>query len=94
VLRYVLDEKEFLSPFGIRSLSRYHRSTLRVPVERHEHRVDYEPAESTAAVRRQLQLARPDLVPGQRALVRGAAQLYAFYGTTSPSNARPARACR
>ena len=25
VLRYMLDENEFLSPYGIRALSRYHR---------------------------------------------------------------------
>jgi len=48
VLRYMLDEEEFLSPFGIRSLSRAHAArpyVFRVGTE--EHRVDYEPAEST-----------------------------------------------
>jgi hypothetical protein len=48
VLRYMLDEQEFLSPHGIRALSRVHRDrpyTLRVNGT--EHRVDYEPAEST-----------------------------------------------
>ena len=25
VLRYMLDEKEFLSPYGVRALSRYHK---------------------------------------------------------------------
>ena len=41
-----------------------------------EHRVDYEPAESThRAVRRQLQLARPDLVPGQLSAGRVAAEV-------------------
>jgi hypothetical protein len=48
VLRYMLDEEEFLSPYGIRALSRYHRyhpyvlSAMGV-----DHRVDYEPAESS-----------------------------------------------
>jgi len=51
VLRYLLDEKEFLSPYGIRSLSRYHRDrpyTFRVNGE--EYRVDYEPGESTTGL--------------------------------------------
>jgi len=47
VLRYMLDEKEFLSPYGIRALSRYHKDHPYVlTVMGHEHRVDYEPAES------------------------------------------------
>ncbi|PYU27847.1 MAG: glucosidase, partial [Acidobacteria bacterium] len=47
VLRYMLDEKEFLSPYGIRSLSRFHLDhpyTLRMMGS--EYRVGYEPAES------------------------------------------------
>jgi hypothetical protein len=51
VLRYMLDEKEFLSPYGIRSLSRIH---LEKPYVLHlndrEHRVGYEPAESTTGL--------------------------------------------
>jgi hypothetical protein len=47
VLRYMLDEREFLSPYGIRALSRYHKDHPYVlPVMGREHRVDYEPAES------------------------------------------------
>ena len=47
VLRLMLDESEFLSPHGIRSLSRYHREhpyTLRL--DGTEHKIDYQPAES------------------------------------------------
>jgi hypothetical protein len=47
VLARMLDEAEFLSPYGIRSLSRVHREhpyTLRL--DGSEYRVDYEPAES------------------------------------------------
>ncbi len=51
VLRYVLDESEFLSPYGIRSLSRYHRDH---PYVLHaggqEHRVEYAPGESNTGV--------------------------------------------
>ncbi|HEX5549289.1 MAG TPA: glucosidase [Nitrospira sp.] len=47
VMRYLLDETEFLSPYGIRALSRYHKDHPYVlNVMGHEHRVDYEPAES------------------------------------------------
>jgi Mannosylglycerate hydrolase MGH1-like glycoside hydrolase domain len=48
VLRYLLDEDEFLSPFGVRSLSRVHRDRPFVlRLDGTEHSVDYEPAEST-----------------------------------------------
>jgi hypothetical protein len=51
VLRYMLDENEFLSPYGIRALSRVHQNqpyTLRVNGE--EHRVDYVPGESNTGL--------------------------------------------
>jgi hypothetical protein len=48
VCRYMLDENEFLSPYGIRALSRYHKEhPYNVSVMGQEHRVDYEPAESS-----------------------------------------------
>jgi len=51
VLRYMLDEKEFLSPFGIRALSRYHKDhPYVVSVMGRSHRVDYEPAESSTSL--------------------------------------------
>ena len=47
MLRRVFDENEFLSPYGIRSLSRYHKEHPYVlPVDGTSFRVDYEPAES------------------------------------------------
>ena len=51
ILKYMLSEEEFLSPFGIRALSRFHRDnpyTLRV--NENEHRVDYEPGESSTGL--------------------------------------------
>jgi len=43
----MLDEEEFLSPYGIRALSRYHKDRPYVlSVMGREYRVDYEPAES------------------------------------------------
>jgi hypothetical protein len=51
VLHYMLDETEFLSPYGIRALSRYHRDRPYVfPVDGGERRVAYEPAESTTGL--------------------------------------------
>jgi hypothetical protein len=51
VLRYMLDENEFLSPFGVRALSRYHREhPYTLSVNGTEHRVDYEPGESSTGL--------------------------------------------
>ncbi len=51
VLGYMLDENEFLSPYGIRSLSRVHRDQPYVfHLDGQEHRVDYEPGESTTQI--------------------------------------------
>jgi len=48
MLARVLDEDEFLSPYGLRSLSRYHeRFPFELVVNGTPARVDYEPAEST-----------------------------------------------
>jgi len=51
VLAVMLDESEFLSPYGIRSLSKYHRAHPFVTrVDGREFRVDYDPAESRSAL--------------------------------------------
>jgi hypothetical protein len=48
VLRYMLDEEEFLSPHGVRALSRYHKDHPYVlSATGMDYRVDYEPAESS-----------------------------------------------
>jgi len=47
MLRYVLDENEFLSPYGIRSVSKYHAAHPYIfKAGGAEHRVDYDPGES------------------------------------------------
>ena len=51
VLRYMLDEQEFLSPYGIRALSLFHREhPYTLPVMGMEYRVDYEPAEASTGL--------------------------------------------
>jgi hypothetical protein len=51
VLGYLLDENEFLSPYGIRSLSRVHQERPFVMnADGREYRVDYEPAESRTGI--------------------------------------------
>jgi hypothetical protein len=51
VLARLLDEKEFLSPHGVRSISKYHQDhPFVLNLAGQEYRVDYEPAESTTAL--------------------------------------------
>ena len=51
ILKRMLDEAEFLSPYGIRSLSRYHAAyPYSFDVNGETYRIDYEPAESTTTL--------------------------------------------
>src|SRR5262245_50793592 len=51
VLRYMLDEQEFLSPYGIRSLSKIHEShPFHLRFNGDDHRLDYTPGESTTGL--------------------------------------------
>ena len=51
VLRVMLDESEFLSPYGIRALSQIHKEhPYTLQVNGAEHRVSYEPAESSTGL--------------------------------------------
>lgn len=51
VLRRVLDESEFLSPFGVRSMSKVHASFPFIfQANGEEHRVEYVPGESTTGL--------------------------------------------
>jgi hypothetical protein len=51
VLGRMLDETEFLSPYGVRALSRYHLDhPYEVHVNGQVNRVDYEPAEATSGL--------------------------------------------
>jgi hypothetical protein len=51
LLRYMLDEAEFLSPYGIRSLSKFHAThPVRVDLLGQMYQIDYEPGESTTGL--------------------------------------------
>jgi len=51
VMKYVLDENEFLSPFGLRSLSLFHKDNPFVmDMHGESYRVDYDPGESTSGL--------------------------------------------
>jgi len=51
VLKVMLDESEFLSPYGIRALSQIHKEhPYALQVNGAEHRVSYEPAESSTGL--------------------------------------------
>jgi hypothetical protein len=83
ILGYMLDENEFLSPYGIRSVSKYHRDHPYVfYLEGHEYRVDYLPAESkTGMFGGNSNWRGPIWMPVNGLIIRGLLQMYPFYGS-------------
>jgi hypothetical protein len=82
VLRYLLDENEFLSPYGIRSVSRVHRDNPYVfRVNGEEHRVSYVPGESdTALFGGNSNWRGPIWFPINHLLVEALERYHHFYG--------------
>jgi len=82
ILSYMLDETEFLSPYGIRSLSKYH---LDHPFVFHlagrEYKVQYLPAESnTGMFGGNSNWRGPIWMPVNSLIIRGLLVMYSFYG--------------
>ncbi|PIB29598.1 glucosidase [Maribacter sp. 4U21] len=50
LIKSLLDEKEFLSPYGIRSLSKIHQKPYEIEIEGINYSINYEPAESTVSL--------------------------------------------
>jgi hypothetical protein len=82
ILARMLDEDEFLSPHGIRSISRVHREQpYVVHVGGTEYRVDYLPAESnTGMFGGNSNWRGPIWFPMNFILIRGLLHLHAYYG--------------
>ena len=82
ILTKMLDEKEFLSPYGIRSLSKIHEQHPYVfHVQGQEYRVDYLPAESnTGMFGGNSNWRGPVWMPVNGLIIRALLQYYTYYG--------------
>jgi hypothetical protein len=82
ILARMLDENQFLSPFGIRSLSREHAGKPFVYQARgQEFRIDYQPAESlTGAFGGNSNWRGPVWFPVNALLLRGLLNLHQYFG--------------
>lgn len=82
ILSKMLDENEFLSPYGIRSLSKFHQQHPYVfCVDGQEYRVDYLPAESnTGMFGGNSNWRGPVWMPVNALIIRALLAYYLYYG--------------
>ncbi len=84
LLSYVLDEEEFLSPYGVRSLSKAHeKEPFAFEVGGHTHVVSYEPGESNSYMFGGNSNWRgPVWIPLNFLLIEALERYYQFYGNS------------
>ncbi|MFZ0522895.1 MAG: hypothetical protein WAL95_17845 [Candidatus Acidiferrales bacterium] len=82
ILTKMLDEDEFLSPYGIRSLSKFHEQhPFVLNIGGQEHRVDYLPAESnTGMFGGNSNWRGPIWMPVNALIIRALLNFYLYYG--------------
>lgn len=82
ILQRVLDTTEFLSPYGIRALSHYHKEhPYSFTADGHVYRVDYEPAESsTGLFGGNSNWRGPIWFPVNLLLIQSLRKMYSYYG--------------
>jgi len=82
ILSRMLDENEFLSPYGVRALSRYHdKHPFVFNVQDHEYKVNYLPAESDSGLFGGNSNWRgPIWMPMNALLIRALLSFYLYYG--------------
>jgi hypothetical protein len=82
ILTKMLDESEFLGPYGIRSLSKFHEQhPFVLNVNGHEYRVDYVPAESNSGMFGGNSNWRgPVWTPVNTLIIRALLNFYLYYG--------------
>jgi Glycosyl hydrolase family 63 C-terminal domain len=82
ILAWMLDENEFFSPYGIRSLSKYHQDHPFIfRFGEQEYKVQYLPAESnTGMFGGNSNWRGPIWMPVNGLIIRGLLQMYPFYG--------------
>jgi len=82
ILTKMLDENEFLSPYGLRALSKFHKQhPYRFHVNGQEYRVDYLPAESnTGMFGGNSNWRGPIWMPVNVMIIRALLNFYVYYG--------------